>query len=840
MDVRISNAQNAVAAAKAAAEQAKQKADQAKTDSETKSGTANQSASAADSAKNTATQSANAAESAKNTANASAQASAAAQANASKEAGEAQSAANEVALASSALQSLYSLAAAAEDPSTYSSQIASAEAKLREAEAKAAREQSEADKAKADADAAAQKAEQDSAKAEEAAAKAEQDKAAADEAAAKAEQDKAAAEEAAANSEAAAAEASAAEEALKAAEAELAKIEAEVAAEESKKSEETEGVEDSEFVPMSEADALKEGYTIIRTPEDLAAMAANPSGKYIMMGNVDLEGVDWTPIGTEDSPFTGVFNGNGYVISNLTINANDGVDTQNVGFFAVTDGAELSNIKLENATIVTPETYTKGCVGALVGLAKGTTFENIEVQADVTGHQKVGGVVGAIVSNGDEAAEVYFKDVHADVNIDGSFYMGGIVGHITDLGNTDVMFENCSATGNIDLDRKSAGGLVGEAYETIVSFNKCTSSVNLNGDEDASRIGGFIGNINGAKVSFCNSKFAGSVNGETNFKGSYYGYYMNDARVSVFELSAGIPANDVLNIDGIEGLTPVYDEATGKYFYEATVSTLPGLDKLVAMVRKNPDLAEVIKFNVNFDFEAMDGAYDHSVYAQYGVVQHLYEDEETGKTYNDVYIDNEIDTETTFHYMDPPAILDDCEIILEDDCRVRKTMVEGLFQNIETGEYMIQLQDGTFEPVTLQFYYENQEAIINKRLSSEEVKARNQLTMMVWKYQEEMYSQIRAEYGLEAGATLPSEGDPEAEYYLWKQENGQELTPEEKLALEVYQLDSKIIDIVDEAIGSQGCGMGGDYPGLEDVDSNLTAEDIASVEKQLQELFKNM
>lgn len=810
MDIRLTNAQSAVEAAKAAAEQAKQKAEQAKADSETKSSTATQSASAAETARNTAT--------------ASAEASAAAQANASKEAGEAQSAANEVALASSALQSLYSLAASAEDPSVYSSQIAQAEARLREAEAKASREQNEADKAKADAEAAA--------------AKAEQDKATAEEAAAKAEQDKAAAEEAAANSEAATAESATADESLKAAEAELAKIEAEVAAEEAKKSEEANEVEESEFVPMTEEDAIKEGYTIIRTPEDLAAMAANPSGKYIMMGDVDLQGVDWTPIGSEDSPFTGEFNGNGYVINNLTINTDDGINTQNVGFFGVTDGAELSNITLENATIKTPETYTKGCVGALVGLAKGTTFENIEVQADVTGHQKVGGVVGAIVSNGDDKADLYFKDVHSDVNLNGSFYTGGLVGYIGDLGNADIIFENCSATGNIALDRKSAGGLVGEAYKTIVTFNKCNSDVSLTGDEDASRIGGFIGNVNGAKVSFCNSEFTGSVNGNTNFKGDYYGNYMNDARVSIFELSAGIPADDVLNIEGIDGLKPIYDKSTGKYYYEATVSTLPGLDKLVAMVRNNPKLAEVIKFNVNFNFEAMDGAYDHSVYAQYGVVQHLYEDE-NGKVINDVYIDNEIDTETTFHYMNPMK-MQKCEEIELDDIKIRKTMVEGLFQSLETGDYMIQLADGTFVPVTLEFFFENQEDIINKRLSSEEVAKRNALTLMVWEYQEEMYSNIREEYGLEADAELPSEGDPECEYYLWKKENGEELTPEEQLALEVYLLDQEIIDIVDEAIGSEGCGMGGDYPGLDEADSTLTQEEIDDVEKKLQEKLNNM
>ena len=93
-------------------------------------------------------------------------------------------------------------------------------------------------------------------------------------------------------------------------------------------------------------------------------------------------------------------------------------------------------------------------------------------------------------------------------------------------------------------------------------------------------------------------------------------------------MSAGLPVDDILMIDGVESLTPIYNNITGQFEYETAVSTLTGLDKVVAMIRENPDLADVITFNVMFDFEAMDGMYTPSEYAQYGVVQHQYEDEE--------------------------------------------------------------------------------------------------------------------------------------------------------------------------------------------------------------------
>src|SRR5699024_135510 len=79
---------------------------------------------------------------------------------------------------------------------------------------------------------------------------------------------------------------------------------------------------------MSEAEAIAAGYTVIKTAQDLQNINNDMSGKYILMGDIDLSGIsDWAPIGhtdTEDwypqASFTGELNGNGYVIKNLTIN----------------------------------------------------------------------------------------------------------------------------------------------------------------------------------------------------------------------------------------------------------------------------------------------------------------------------------------------------------------------------------------------------------------------------------------------------------------------------------------------------------------------------------------
>ena len=44
----------------------------------------------------------------------------------------------------------------------------------------------------------------------------------------------------------------------------------------------------------------------VHTPEDLAAMAENPQGSYILMEDLDMTGIPWKPI-----DFYGTLDGNG-------------------------------------------------------------------------------------------------------------------------------------------------------------------------------------------------------------------------------------------------------------------------------------------------------------------------------------------------------------------------------------------------------------------------------------------------------------------------------------------------------------------------------------------------
>lgn len=688
----------------------------------------------------------------------------------------------------------------------------------------------ELQKAQQEADEAATQLEKEVNEADEAAKQAETERA-------EAEQAQKEAEAAKTNLEKADAELTAATQELEAAEAAL--TEAEAAAQ----AEEVEGTQAAEHLSQEEIDKLvqEEGYTYITSKEQFLEIFQNGgidlNGNYILGCDMDLSDIEnWQSVGDADNPFKGVFNGNGYSIDNLTINAGD--NAENVGFFGVTENATITNVSFNNANVISPDDYINGssAVGIVAGTARGTTFDNIDVSGSVAGYESVGGLGGVINDNSYflpdgtpvDVGNSSISNVNTAVDTKGKYFVGGLAGYVKDtstgegVATRDLMISNCNTSGNIVFDEEAAGGLIGEAGKTIITINNCESSVDIswnNAEDDSDisflmetgRAGGFIGCVNGSYIAICNSEYKGNLDVDGDFKGDWYGWYMNDAHVTVYELSGGLPVDDILNIEGIDALTPVTDPATGVSNYQVTVSTLTGLDKMVTMLQANPALADMITFNVNFDFETMDGMYDPSVYEQYGVVQHLYEDED-GTVHNDVYIDNEIDLETTFHQGEMP----ECSgtPIIVECVELNQTMVSGLYKDAD-GNYVVNTSEG-LKNVNMNFNYEDQVTDVTKRLEADEVRYREYITQMVQYYQNKMYESLRAIYSYDEDKSLPVINKAEYKKLQKMQEAGMELTDEQKLAMAVYEVDYKVMNLVSDTTHNYGCGMGGNASFLDE------------------------
>lgn len=91
-----------------------------------------------------------------------------------------------------------------------------------------------------------------------------------------------------------------------------------------------------------------EEYYVLTSEEDIEAIGNQYplSGNYILGNNISLSN-EWIPIGSPDNPFTGVFDGNGYTIDNLTVSKK----TDDMGFFGAARDAVIKDIILENANI---------------------------------------------------------------------------------------------------------------------------------------------------------------------------------------------------------------------------------------------------------------------------------------------------------------------------------------------------------------------------------------------------------------------------------------------------------------------------------------------------------
>ena len=94
-----------------------------------------------------------------------------------------------------------------------------------------------------------------------------------------------------------------------------------------------------------------------------------------------MAGKTWYPIGTLDKPFKGAYDGQGYVIKNLTIPNDDSIHS-NVGLFGTVKGSSgkedngsISNIYIENATI-----KGRNNIGTIVGKGENVKLNNIMIK----------------------------------------------------------------------------------------------------------------------------------------------------------------------------------------------------------------------------------------------------------------------------------------------------------------------------------------------------------------------------------------------------------------------------------------------------------------------------
>ena len=189
---------------------------------------------------------------------------------------------------------------------------------------------------------------------------------------------------------------------------------------------------------------------IITTPEQLNEVRNYLSSCFELGVDLDLDcepfntGGGWMPIGTEEEPFTGRMDGNGYLISNLYIQRTTN-NYKHIGLFGYAENAVFKGIQLKNVKI---SGYYY--VGGLVGHNVTGIINECCSTGSITG---LGYCVGGLIGFNDAGSQI--NNSYSRCNLEG---IGSSSGGLA--GKNDGLITNSYATGNVT--GKSAGGLFWE------------------------------------------------------------------------------------------------------------------------------------------------------------------------------------------------------------------------------------------------------------------------------------------------------------------------------------------------------------------------------------------
>lgn len=208
------------------------------------------------------------------------------------------------------------------------------------------------------------------------------------------------------------------------------------------------------------------------------------------------ESGNFTPIGNtqgQATPFRGIYDGQGYVIDNLTVSNG----TNCTGLFGCINAGTLRNIVLgESVSIYS----SSGGIGGLVGRTAGTcAISNIHSQATVGGAGNIGGIAGIVGASA--TVEHCTNEGSVDVpQASGVNLAGGIIGNCSSSAS-EISVIGCVNKADVSANQ-SVGGVIGaNNSNTTVSGSINTGAISAL----ANRAGGIIGgNTNGiVTVSGC-------------------------------------------------------------------------------------------------------------------------------------------------------------------------------------------------------------------------------------------------------------------------------------------------------------------------------------------------
>ncbi len=183
---------------------------------------------------------------------------------------------------------------------------------------------------------------------------------------------------------------------------------------------------------------------------------------FSLLCNIDLNHIEWTPIGNIMDPFDGIFYGNQHVIKNLTIISDASSTIQPLvtdldlefyalGLFGSCQNVVIQDLDIDNATFavtsVPSNCHQVTCVGVLIGrllsLSDSKVYNVRVSDAEITAApdpqderaMDIGGIIGTVITDGQNSsfdAQRMQADVHVLYTADFGFNnsIGGLFGTV--------------------------------------------------------------------------------------------------------------------------------------------------------------------------------------------------------------------------------------------------------------------------------------------------------------------------------------------------------------------------------------------------------------------------
>ena len=298
----------------------------------------------------------------------------------------------------------------------------------------------------------------------------------------------------------------------------------------------------SESFAAPEGDGTEGNPYLIDSLEDLSWIMLNTSAwgrHFLQTADIDAgETQSWVgdkgfiPIGKEGEAFFGSYNGQGFTISGLYINRSD---SENIGLWGYTDGAEITDVNLTNVVIcgsvhvgaligtAAYSTVVSGCassgnvtgvedIGGLVGLTFSCSITNCHTDGSVLcNHEngwRAGGLVGSHSHGGNMA------DCYSEAEVSGANMVGGLIGKSYNAGQTTGTVTQCYSVGDVN----GTGSYVGGLFGYVDDYTHLTDSYSIGNATGNSNVGGLAGSCS-SSATVMNCYSVGSVTGDTHVGG---------------------------------------------------------------------------------------------------------------------------------------------------------------------------------------------------------------------------------------------------------------------------------------------------------------------------------